>query len=144
MSIEEEEVGELSGPSTTVNDETDGRTLDRFGVLVMILDDIGEGASLDGAEIVYEAPIPVYRDGGSRAVGDIVGSASPYVQDGKLFADIFLNYSTPERLGIEAGMKMIPCFDGLALDVEGNNVKKALMKGIVLGVRNADPRIPPL
>ncbi len=148
MSTEEEEIGELSGPEEKTYDETNARTLDRMGCLVAILDENDRQDNMDflDAEVEFANPIPVIKEGTyvSPRPSDILGSANVWVEGDRVYADIFLDYASPERLTIETGGKLVPALSGFILDRDGDKIKKICIKHILLGGRNTDKRIPPL
>ncbi len=144
----EEEIGELSDPEEKVFDETSARTFDRMGALVAILDesDRQDGMEFNGVEVDFANPIPVMREGTyvNPKSGDILGSANVWVEGDKVYADVFLDYASPERLTIEAGGKLIPALSCFIVEREGPKIKKIAIKHILLAGRNTDDRIPPL
>ncbi len=148
MSTENEEIGDLTGPIEEAYDETNTRTLDRMGVLVAILDDkdVQDGMDFVGVEVEVDSPVPVIKEGTYRdpSLTDILGSANVWVEGDRVYADIFLDYASPERLTIQTGGKLVPALSGYITEREANKIKKITIKHVLLAGRNTDPRIPAL
>lgn len=147
--VQEEPIGELTGPEETAYDDSNVRTFDRMGALVAILDenDKQDGMDFVGVEVDFANPIPVLKEGTFNAAmrtTDVIGSSNVWIEGDRVYADIFLDYASPERLSIEAGIKLVPALSGYIVERDGAKIKKITIKHILLGGRNTDSRIPPL
>jgi hypothetical protein len=155
--IVENEVGKLEGvpavektieeytPEATAEEGVTARTKDFFGVEVQYLDgkDCGDRCIMDeSTQIAYNGPIPVFADCNGKTS---IGSASLYVENKCLKADLFLDYHTPERLSMENGVELFPSFVGWTDRIDSGKIKNCRVRGIALTTaKNVDTRIGPL
>lgn len=91
-------------------------------------------------QVVVNNPVPVKND-----CGWIIGSSVVEVEGKIVTADIFIDYSTPERLDMETkNGNIYPHLDGFATDLTDDGWCKFVVSGIILGKHpNVDSRVRP-
>ena len=89
----------------------------------------GPGLDLGAAVPVFETPVPVFEE---TADGDVIGAAHLYVKDALVLADIFIAYSSPMRLTIEAGQRVYPGVSAVVTAMEDDRVKELHLESLIL------------
>ncbi len=139
-----EEVGSLDNPPPIerVITEENAKTF-QVSTELFILDKIGD-YDFTNCKVEFSNPVPV-----KNSSGTVIGSAVVSVEHSFVHAEVFLDYSTPERLDIQT--KATPVYPHLDYNLDGvfkeNTVvyEKMYVKAIELRLEPSnDPRIPAL
>lgn len=90
---------------------------------------------LSQTDPVFESPVPVFEESQD---GELIGAAHLYVRGRQVFADIFIDYSSPMRLTIEAGHRVCPMVSSTVTAVAAGIVTEIRIESVVLMTASAD------
>lgn len=108
------------------------KNMELRGVPVLKLGPRGLGLGdldLSKATVVFETPVPVLED---TQDGEVIGAAHLYRQGDQILADVFIAYSSPMRLTIEAGQRVTPMASGVVEKISGGQVLELRLESLVL------------
>lgn len=89
----------------------------------------GVGLDLGYADPVFETPVPVFEE---TVGGEVIGAAHLYVKDTLVLADIFIAYSSPMRLTIEAGQRVYPGVSATVTKMDDDKIKEIYLECVIL------------
>ncbi len=147
--IDDEEIESLEGTAPVIDrviDDESGKTY-KFKTDVFILDDAQQlirKIKFAKCKVIYTNPVKVFNDSNT-----LIGSAVLDIEDNVVTAEVFLDYSTPERLNIET--RSIPLYPHLESyadtfpEAQGNRATRLIVSSIILGTSpTPDTRIGPI
>jgi len=154
-----DEIGDLKGvsavdrtveeydPNVGAEEGETVHTFDMLGVEIQYLDgqDDQDNAIINKNTVIeYTSPVPVYSSIECKA-SQLLGHASLYIESNCLKGDLFIKYNSPERLGIEEGIKLYPGLCAKLKVRNGATVVSCSVTGITLTInKNIDNRIGPV